>query len=500
MPRALNILTLLVTSALLAVAAVTLWIDRQNTLDGATNSARNVLALLEGDISRTIRGYDLSLFGVIEGLDTPGIAELSPGMRHRALFDRAVAADHLGSLLVLDAAGDVVYDSASVSRPRSGNFADRDYFIVHRERADAGLFISAPFRSRLRHGDPSVAVSRRLSHPDGSFAGVVSGALRLSYFRELFLRLKLGDDDSITLLREDGTVLIRDPYAEDVLGINLRFSPNISRFLDRGEKNFMGKAALDGVTRYYHFARVEGLPLFMTVNISPDGFLKPWRQRTAIVGLTTLLLCAAVITMSLLFQRELRRRQSVEATLALLADTDGLTGLMNRRRFDLALRTEWDKARRSGLPLSLPFVDVDRFKHFNDRYGHQAGDDVLRRVGVVLGEQARRPRDVAARYGGEEFVVLLPSTPMMAARDIAERIRIAVIDLTAPHDGLPGGVCTVSLGVAGTGGAPEDEPSNDAPPVDHSPIDDPSVLIARADAALYRAKLRGRNCTELAPG
>jgi diguanylate cyclase (GGDEF)-like protein len=101
----------------------------------------------------------------------------------------------------------------------------------------------------------------------------------------------------------------------------------------------------------------------------------------------------------------------------------------------------------------------------------------------VLAQHARRPRDLAARYGGEEFVVLLPATPSATAREIAERIRLAVMALAAPHDGLPGEVCTVSVGVASTGGPA---------------IDDPSALVARADAALYRAKEGGRNRSELA--
>ncbi|QEI09185.1 GGDEF domain-containing protein [Pigmentiphaga aceris] len=467
---------------LLAIAFAALWIDREKTWEGAANSARNVLALLEGDISRTIRGYDLSLSGVIDGMSAPGIDTLSPDMRQRVLFDGAAAAEHLGSLLVIDALGNVVHDSAS-TRPRQGNFADRDYFRAHRDRADVGLFISAPFRSRLRGGDPSIALSRRLSAPDGSFAGVVSGTLRLSYFRDLFQRLKLGTDDSITLLRDDGIVLMRDPYAEGIPGTNLRASPVISRFLDRGESGFVGKATLDGVSRYYNFARLQGLPLFMNVNISPDGFLKPWRQRSWVISITTLLLCAAVMTLTLLFQRELRRRQQVERKLELLAQTDGLTGLVNRRAFDLALQTEFDDARRTGALMSLLFVDADRFKYFNDRYGHQAGDEVLRRIGDVLREHARRPRDVAARYGGEEFVLLLPATGAAQAVEIAERLRTAVMALSLPHDGLPGGVCTVSVGVAsGVSAGSEDR----------------AAMLMRADAALYRAKQAGRNRTELA--
>lgn len=122
-----------------------------------------------------------------------------------------------------------------------------------------------------------------------------------------------------------------------------------------------------------------------------------------------------------------------ESELILLARTDGLTGLNNHRSFGEVLDREWRRARRVRSVFSLLFVDVDRFKAYNDTYGHQAGDDALAAVARRVGENIRRPADVAARYGGEEFVVLLPDTTENGAAQIAERIRIAINELGLEH-------------------------------------------------------------------
>jgi diguanylate cyclase (GGDEF)-like protein len=167
--------------------------------------------------------------------------------------------------------------------------------------------------------------------------------------------------------------------------------------------------------------------------------------------------------------------------MAALATTDGLTGLANRRRLDEALDQECRRAMRNKTPLALLLLDVDHFKAYNDRYGHQAGDDCLRRIGEVVGKFSRRPGDLSARYGGEEMAVLFSPCDPAIAEAKAEVIRAAIQALELPHEGNPGcgGVVTVSIGVAGY------EPKN--------PEADPAALIAVADAMLYAAKAAGRN-------
>lgn len=187
--------------------------------------------------------------------------------------------------------------------------------------------------------------------------------------------------------------------------------------------------------------------------------------------------------------RDITERKAAEDQIMALnrklvaqANTDGLTGLANRRRFDEALSQEWKRAGREAYPLSLLMIDVDRFKYYNDRYGHQQGDRCLRRIAAAIAECVHRPGDLIARYGGEELAVLLPATHASGAADLARRVRIAVENAGLAHeDSPPGKVVTVSIGVAtmdprlvdATGGGDE--------------------LVAIADAALYEAKRDGRN-------
>ncbi len=125
---------------------------------------------------------------------------------------------------------------------------------------------------------------------------------------------------------------------------------------------------------------------------------------------------AAFIALSVLLGMQLRRRMRAESELQLLARTDGLTGLNNRRSLGEILELEWRRAKRSQSVLSLLFVDIDRFKAYNDTYGHQAGDDTLAAVARCIADNIRRPADSAARYGGEEFIVVFPIHRRLAPR------------------------------------------------------------------------------------
>ncbi|MBY0239582.1 MAG: response regulator [Burkholderiaceae bacterium] len=172
-----------------------------------------------------------------------------------------------------------------------------------------------------------------------------------------------------------------------------------------------------------------------------------------------------------------RQRRQLEA----LAHIDGLTGLPNRRRFDDHYAKEWQRAQRNGSPLSLLLLDVDCFKQYNDHYGHAMGDQVLRTLGRVLRNSARRPADLAARYGGEEFVLILPETDGAAALDIAQRLCADVAALAIPHLHSDCAPCiTVSVG-----GATAFPPGSESR----------AELLEAADQHLYRAKAEGRNRT-----
>jgi len=167
-----------------------------------------------------------------------------------------------------------------------------------------------------------------------------------------------------------------------------------------------------------------------------------------------------------------------------LSSMDGLTGLANRRQFDETLEQEWQRAMRTNMPLSLIFVDIDFFKRYNDHYGHQAGDDCLKKVAGALEKTIHRPADLVSRYGGEEFVMILPDTTDEGALAVAEKVLASVANLRIPHaNSAAADHVTLSIGVATA-----------APLEDSQPED----LIETADKMLYRAKERGRNCIEVA--
>jgi len=171
------------------------------------------------------------------------------------------------------------------------------------------------------------------------------------------------------------------------------------------------------------------------------------------------------------------RLEGMNVRLAALATTDGLTGLLNQRVFSERLAEEFRRARRYGEPLSLIVLDVDRFKAYNDSLGHLAGNAVLRELAAVLREHARES-DLVARFGGEEFALILPHTGVEEAAVLAERLR-AALEGRAWSDQHP---ITASFGVC------------DLTPA----LDGPEALIGCADAAMYRAKMGGRNSVERA--
>ena len=186
--------------------------------------------------------------------------------------------------------------------------------------------------------------------------------------------------------------------------------------------------------------------------------------------------------------RDISIRKYMEAELAAanrqletLARQDGLTGLANRRSFDEMLSLYYEKAKHHGEDFAIVMIDVDRFKQFNDCYGHPAGDECLQQVSRTIVDSIRRPCDIAARYGGEEFALLLPETGEYGAALVAERIRQSIESLCLEHKGSSQGIVTISAGISSIAN------------VHGSACAD--TLLRSADRALYVAKSAGRNCT-----
>ena len=444
----------------------------------AIQTSASIGALIEQDITRNLEFYNLSFQAVIDGIKNPRLMALDPTLRQLALFDRSATAEGLGSILVLDENGNPVLDSRTTKLPQV-NFADRDYFQVHRSRVDAGLYISLPLQSRIRNqADWIMCISRRLSHRDGSFAGVIVGAISLSYFQKVFQKVDLEKDSAIILFHTSGRFVARYPFVASVIGQKAGRNDGLFDHYEKAPSGTYENMGLDGVERLYHYHRIGSLPLILDVGLSTNAIFTHWWHQALTTTISLLALCVLVLIMTVRVGRELRRRQQAEDQLAILAATDSLTGLANRRKFDASLASEWTRSCRSGMPISLLMIDTDLFKSFNDDFGHQAGDEALKAIAQCFQTIVQRQPDLVARYGGEEFAILLPNTDEADARHVAEAVRTAVENLDLTYLIRSCRKLTLSIGI-GTKHASHDEEAG--------------KLVRDADRALYIAKSSGRN-------
>jgi diguanylate cyclase (GGDEF)-like protein len=477
-PAKLSAKTLIATAVLTvagftAICANVLLEMRRGDEALARQTSANLASTIDADIGRNLELYDLSLRAVVEDMQMPEIEQVSKSIRQLILFDRAATAKHFGAIEVFDANGDLTVDSASLDI-RSKNVVDQDYFKIHRDNPDTGLFISKPTLHRDAY---AIVLSRRISGKDGSFRGVVVGSIRFSYFHNLFDRLTLGPDDSLTVIRRDGVVIMRRPFDLDVIGRDLRKRPGVKQILAEEKGFFIGSGAVDKTERLYVW-QDNDQPLITIVGRSMKNIYGRWEKEAIKIGALLAALALFVAIVTIVLAREMSWRSAAEEKLAMLAVTDGLTGLKNRRYFDHAIEREWQRALRQRTPLTLLMIDADNFKAYNDLFGHQAGDQVLVAIAACISASVRRTGDCGARYGGEEFAMLLPNMAADDAEKFAEHIRLQVEQLPSKRARI-----TVSIGAASL------------VPTGAMSVAD---FLGAADAALYEAKAMGRNRTRFA--
>jgi diguanylate cyclase (GGDEF)-like protein len=436
----------------------------------ARQTLDNLASGIDADISRNVELYDLSLRAVVSTMLMPEIKDVGKPIRHLILFDHAATAKHFGAIQVFDAEGRLTIDASTLD-PIEENRSDEEFFQVHRDNPNAGLFISRPM---LHRGAYSIVLSRRVTGADGGFLGVVAGSIRFSYFHDLFGRLHLGPEDTITVLRHDATVIMRTPFDLDVIGRSLSHVPGVMRALSEPSGSYSGLGALDGVPRLLVW-RDGTRPLVVLVGKPWSSIFSLWRTEATRIGAILMGLISFVLGVTLFLAREIGRRALAEDKLEELATTDALTGLKNRRKFDAAIDAEWRRATRQKTPVALLMIDADHFKSYNDTFGHQAGDQMLVGIAICITDSVRRVGDCTARYGGEEFAVLLPGLSAVEALRVAETIRLKVQQWSDDT--------TVSIGIASVTPAPALEWS---------------MLVKAADTALYAAKADGRNRSVLA--
>jgi diguanylate cyclase (GGDEF)-like protein len=476
----------LVVVALLFSNGVMLWSLRHQVLQQAAGDAYNLTQIASGQFELVALEANRVLDAVLLSADDIALGGERLQRARAVVAQLKLAALTIGGIYVHDAQGNRVLSSVVGAPPL--NIAERELFVMHRDRADVRTTIGAPFVGYMT-GEWLIPFSRRINDAHGGFNGVALVTVPVKSLGGLLAPLDLGVNRLLVTVADwkviDQSVL---PH-----GAKRPVEPgSLTSRIAAGVLDPIVGHALVQDDKIISYRRLHEYRTVVVVEAEMPVVLAGW-QRLVVAQLALALLVLGMLGLAggLMQQAQRRRRLAEEGLrqarddlaqantrLAHLAQHDALTDLPNRRLFQERCTEAFRQAQRESRPLALVMIDVDAFKAFNDRYGHVEGDQCLKQVAHAVQSVAARPQDLCARYGGEELVLLLPETAEDGAVAVAEQARQAVLDLRIVHADGPAGVVTISLGVAAS--VPQASDTQES-------------LLRAADAALYRAKQAGKN-------
>ncbi|WP_242390610.1 sensor domain-containing diguanylate cyclase [Pararhodospirillum photometricum] len=320
---------------------------------------------------------------------------------------------------------------------------------------------------------PSILISRNNITADGTLQGGVLAAIDLSFTQSWISSIVIDPSEVVALVDGEGTLLARNPPLPTAIGRRAPLPPQPAFGRQRSSITFEATSPWDNRRRTYALSKIENIPMVLIVGFDLEGSLGEWERRAWQLagGLLALVILAALALHAHLVA--VRQRED----LRILATTDALTGVANRRQFMTIGSHEVARARRYTATLAVFMVDIDHFKTINDTWGHPTGDRAIQALASTMAA-VTRDLDVVGRLGGEEFAIILPETDAQGALILADRLRSTVEQQTTVLSTTAHPVrLTVSIGV--TTLQPADTGFED--------------LLGRADKALYAAKAAGRN-------
>ncbi len=307
---------LVIAASFIALTAGVLWQVRQDIRTDTLNSSASLAGVMAREIDRTVQIADAALRGVDDALQRPELARLGAEERRHALFDQMAALHALGSVLIIDADGEVTDDNSGAPVNHAVyarmQIPSRDYFVVHKSGDVSGLWIGRPFRSPVT-SHPSVSLSRRITTADHRFAGVIVASLDLTFFQAAATQLRLGAEAAVTLLRTDGVVLMREPYDAAEIGANRGTDPLFRRFRSQVSGSYESRSPIDGARQLISYAQVADQPMLVTVAVAESDVFATWDRRAIEIGGIVLALTVALLATVRGMQRELTQRRAAEA-------------------------------------------------------------------------------------------------------------------------------------------------------------------------------------------
>jgi len=451
-------------------------VQRENSREAITAST-----LVQGTLVDASKILDVAKTEIEKSLEHGSINEkASHDILHKAVQNFSIynTQDAFGLLLLLDDQGQLLARSGEYPTRRI-DLSDRNYYLNLRDDR-AKEFSLGKLRKAATTGKVVFHLSMPVHGPGGTFAGVVVIQIdEMELASKLTGMLTTYPDRKIHLVSSDTNTLLVYPASNDPLTTENPSNLTLQT-LSRKSPSPRGSITIQSGTPGFPdtcYASFDRDPLFGFTSWAcvlksdiRDLFLK--QNRGAIT-----LSCLATLGITALFIGLYRQARRLEKALH-QATTDPATGLPNRRALEIQATALWSDASRHGRPITAVFLDIDRFKSFNDAWGHHTGDRVIKLLAGLLRKCADRPHDFFCRWGGEEFLILLPETGIQGGIALARRIRRSLSGVHLENGGGKLPSVTISVGIAST----EQQPSNSL-----------QELIERADLRMLEAKSSGRD-------
>lgn len=462
---------------LVAVAVVDLRVSRTQAAQAAADRVESTAYLIAEWVKGAFRASDYVLQDIVDEVPVSELVFPHPDPERQAsvtayIDSKRQIIPHATGVGLNDANCIVTHTPSIVGFDAS----EREWCAVPRANADSETHVSNMFRSNT--GELMVVQTRRF--PGDGFLGLAGIGLNLEFFSAWLDGISMQPHALVAIVDGNRSLLAARRVGTEALG-NTVDAPLLERFIASGKTHdiLRGRSTLDDENRILAFRWVGDLPFIVIVGEADRDWLANWWRQAATSAVVLFLL----ILMGLVILREhlavLRQREE----LRLVAQSDFLTGVANRRHFMTLAESELRRARRFAEPFAVLVLDIDDFKSINDTHGHALGDRAIVEFSRTC-QATLREVDVLGRLGGDEFAILLPNVSDEGARTLAERIGEAVRGIVL--DDAVGNPVSLTASIGGT--------------VVHRPEQALDEIIARADAALYRAKKRGRDRAEFWDG
>ena len=300
--------TFLLITVILTNLVYNVWDERRGLIGEAEREAQNLAQALEEQTIGLVNAVDLTLMSSepLLGLDRPARRVNDASVVER-LRNSLKSLPFVRAIFITDENGRMIYDTDSFPATKL-DFSDREYFQVHRDELVKGLHISHPLFSRTRN-IWFISMSRRLTHADGSFAGVVVAAVEPRYIEGFYRSIKVGRSGTVSLFLRDGIMLVRSPYIEGAIGKSFLGSPLFTTHLPKAAVGtYQAPSLMDGSTRFFSYRTVPGRPLVVVIGLDRDEVLAKWLSRAWAHGLASVAFMLIIAWLGYLMSQELRRR------------------------------------------------------------------------------------------------------------------------------------------------------------------------------------------------